>query len=104
MADTHSRPLSGHLAICEAQPADANTIATIHLVARQQAMPYLRLAHTDGETRAYFARIVGDRPKEWWVVRHGGEVVAYMLLRGENLDDLYVAPRWQGMGFGSALV
>jgi hypothetical protein len=33
-----------------------------------------------------------------------GQVVAYMLIQGENLDHLYVALGWQGLGFGSALV
>ena len=67
-------------------------------------MPYLRLAHTDDETRDYFARAVASRPLAWWVVPHQEQVVAYMLVDGENLDHLYVAPGWQGFGFGSALV
>jgi GNAT superfamily N-acetyltransferase len=88
----------------EAQHQDATVIATIHLTARRQAMPYLRLAHTDEETRAYFERVVGDRSQAWWVVRHEGQAVAYMLIDGESLNHLYVAPGWQGLGFGSALV
>ena len=92
------------LTIEEAERQDAAAIATIHLTARRQAMPYLRLAHTDDETREYFERVVGDPPQAWWVVRHQGHVVAYMLVDGENLDHLYVAPDWQGLGFGSALV
>ena len=31
-------------------------------------------------------------------------VAAYMLLKSENLDHLYVLPRWQGHGLGSALL
>jgi GNAT superfamily N-acetyltransferase len=91
-------------AVVEAQAQDAAAIATIHLTARQEAMPYLRLAHTEEETRAYFARVVADKPQAWWVVRDQGDVVAYMLIDGENLNHLYVAPGWQGLGFGSALL
>jgi ribosomal protein S18 acetylase RimI-like enzyme len=104
MADIRSPRRSACIAVVEAQRQDAAAIATIHLTARRQAMPYLRLAHTDSATREYFARVVGDRPQTWWVVRHQGHVVAYMLVDGENLDHLYVAPGWQRLGFGSALV
>lgn len=90
--------------VVEAQPEDAPVIAAIHLTSRQRAMPYLQRAHTDDETRNYFARVVGARPQVWWVVRHRGQVAAYMLIDGENLDHLYVSPRWQGRGFGSALL
>jgi hypothetical protein len=55
-------------------------------------MSYLRLPHTEDETRAYFAQAVADKPQAWWVVRHQGEVVAYMLIDGESLNHLYVAP------------
>jgi ribosomal protein S18 acetylase RimI-like enzyme len=91
-------------AIGEAQPEDAPAIAAIHLTSRQHAMPYLFRAHTDDETRDYFARVVGDRPRAWCVVRHRGRVVAYMLIDGQSLGHLYVSPRWQGRGFGSALL
>lgn len=104
MAEIHFPRVPAHLAVVEAQGQDAAAIAAIHLIARRQAMPYLRLAHTDDETRDYFARVVASRSQAWWLVRHQGQVVAYMLIDGENLDHLYVAPGWQGFGFGSALV
>jgi ribosomal protein S18 acetylase RimI-like enzyme len=90
--------------VAEAQPEDAAAIATVHLTSRQQAMPCLQRAHTDDETRDYFARVVGDRRQAWWVVRYQGQVAAYMLIDGEDLDHLYVSPCWQGRGFGSALL
>jgi GNAT superfamily N-acetyltransferase len=104
IADTPSPCLSARIAVVEAQRQDAAAIAAIHLTARRQAIPYLRLAHPDDKTRVYFARMVGDRPQTWWVVRHREHLVAYMLIEGENIDHLYVAPGWQGLGFGSALV
>lgn len=38
------------------------------------------------------------------MVRDQGQVAAYMLIDGEDLDHLYVAPSFQGRGFGSALL
>jgi len=95
---------TAHATIAEARSEDAPAIAAIHLTARRQAMPYLRLAHTDDHTREYFARVVGDRPQAWWVARHKCRVIGYMLVDGESLDQLYVSPCWQGQGFGSALL
>ena len=95
---------AAYFTVAEAQREDAPAIVTIHLTSRQQAMPYLRRAHTDDETQDYFARAVADRSQAWWVVRHRGQVTAYMLIDGENLDHLYVSPCWQGRGFGSALL
>ncbi len=97
-------PLPAEIVIGAAGPEDAAAIAEIHLAARRQAMPYLRLAHTDDETRAYFAGAVGHRPSAWWVVRHRGQVAAYMLIDGDALDHFYAAPVYQGRGFGSALL
>ena len=91
-------------AISPARAEDAAAIADIHLGARRQAMPWLRNAHTDAQTRDHFARVVNDRPRAWWVARLHGQVVAYMLIDGDELDHLYVAPGWQGCGFGSALL
>ena len=92
------------ITIIEARAEDAPAVAAIHLAARQQAMPHLHRAHTDDETRDYFARVVADRPQAWWTVRQQGNVVAYMLIDGESLDHLYVSPHWQGQGLGSALL
>jgi ribosomal protein S18 acetylase RimI-like enzyme len=87
--------------IREATRDDAPAIADIHLIARA---PYHARVHTDDETRAWFADIVGDRPSAWWVARQGARVVGYMLIDGENLDHLYVRPEAQGCGVGSALL
>ncbi len=88
----------------EAKATDAPAIAGIHLDARRQAMPWLRNAHTNEATREYFGRVVADRPGAWWVTWLEGELAAFLCLDGEDLNHLYVAPRRQGLGLGSALL
>ncbi len=67
-------------------------------------MPWLRTAHTDEQTQDFFARVVKDCQGACWVTRRDGKIVAYMLINGDEIDHLYVAPRWQGGGCGSALL
>src|SRR5690348_13958171 len=96
--------MSRQIDILEAETTDATSIAEIHLSARRAAMPYLRLAHSDDTTRAWFARVVGDRPASWWVARWEGQVAGYMHVVGDELEHLYVRPGWQRCGVGLALV
>lgn len=96
--------ISAMPAISPARAEDAAVIADIHLEARREAMPWLQNAHTDAQTRDHFAQVVNDRPRACWVARHHGQVVAFMLVDGNELDHLYVAPCRQASGFGSALL
>jgi GNAT superfamily N-acetyltransferase len=90
--------------IVEARSEDAGAIAEIHLTARRDAMPYLHLAHSDDSTRAWFAKLVGDRPLCWWVARCEEQVVGYMRVVRDELDHLYVRPDWQRRSVGLALL
>ena len=56
-------------------------------------MPWLRTAHTDEQTQDFFARVVKDCQGACWVTRRDGKIVAYMLINGDEIDHLYVAPR-----------
>jgi len=96
--------MSAAIDIEEATADDAPALADIHLAARAEATPRLARAHTDDETRNWFAGAVGDRPSAWWVARQNGLVVGYMLIDGECLDHLYVRPDSQRRGVGSALL
>jgi ribosomal protein S18 acetylase RimI-like enzyme len=90
--------------ILEAKPDDAGEIARIHIDARREAMPDLARAHTDAETLAWFATVVGDRPSAWWVARLQGRIVGYLRLDRDGIDHLYVLPAWQGRGVGTMLL
>ena len=90
--------------IREAARGDAPAIAEIHLTARREAMPYLHRPHTDDDERAYFARVVGDRPSAWWVAWVQDQIVGFMLIDGKDIDHLYVRPGWQRRGIGLFLL
>lgn len=59
--------------------------------------------HTDNEVHGWFQEVVLPT-REVWVARADGAVVAVLVLNGDWLDQLYVAPGWTGRGIGSRLV
>ena len=85
--------------IVEAEPEDASTVpASTSLLDNKRCL-------------TFGVRIRMTRPgsilPEWWRTgrRHGGRALSrpsshYMLIGGDQLDDLYVSPAWQGRGFG----
>lgn len=80
---------------------DADAIATIHLVAREQAaMP--PGIHTEGEVRAWLERRVDA--DEVWLAEVAGVPAAYARLTPTWLDDLYVDPAYARRGLGTALL
>ena len=81
--------------------ADADAVADVFLAARA-AMTYLPDLHTDDETRAFFATVVAGA--EVWVVDADGAVAAFAALGRDELEHLYVHPRLQGRGLGTALL
>ena len=44
------------------------------------------------------------RPAAWWVARRGQRTIGYILIDGEEVDQLYVHPDSQGKGVGTALL
>jgi GNAT superfamily N-acetyltransferase len=90
----------------ELRPAtleDAEMIATIHILARRGAMPYLPDLHTDAETRDWVANVVLAH-QHVWVAEVEGNIVGYSALNGSMLNNLYVLPAAQGRGVGSTLL
>jgi ribosomal protein S18 acetylase RimI-like enzyme len=90
--------------IIEAAPDDAPELAAIHIAARRDAMPYLPALHTNEETVGWFVTRLAEAPDAFWVARDEQEIVGYLALYDVHLDDLYVRPRSQGRGVGSALL
>lgn len=67
------------------------------------ALPGVHRAHTDDEVRAWIREVVVPG-QETWVATVDGSVVAMMTLDGDDLDQLYIHPAWQGRGIGGRLV
>ncbi len=86
-----------------AAEGDAEAIAEIHVTARREAMPWLPVLHTEAETREWVANIVLPH-QEVRVAEVDGRIVGYSARDGAELNDLYVGPRYQGRGAGTALL
>ena len=89
------------LAIRRAVEADVETLADIHLAARQAAsMP--RGIHSDAEVRSWISHVTLHNPT--WVAEMDGQTVGYVRCEDATIEDLYVLPLYQGAGVGSALL
>jgi ribosomal protein S18 acetylase RimI-like enzyme len=87
-----------------AAAGDARELAELHMTARSTAMPYLRQLHSNDETRAWFERRIASAESQVWVAARPSSIVGYMVLHGEDLDDLYVLPTCQRQGIGARLL
>jgi GNAT superfamily N-acetyltransferase len=82
---------------------DASTIATVHITARRDTLPYLPDLHSDEETVGWIANIVLPN-QDVWIAQIDDVVVGYTATIGDELNDLYVLPLAQGLGIGTALL
>jgi GNAT superfamily N-acetyltransferase len=82
---------------------DLDAIAEVHLAARAAAVPAMPPGvHPPDDVRAW-VRGWDLSTYDVWVAEAGPDVVGYARFTDTWLDDLYVDPRWQGRGVGSAL-
>lgn len=92
------------LVLRPAAGADLGAVAEVHLRSRAAAYPaFPRGTHPADEVRAWVAGWdLGVR--EVWLAEAAGRVVGYLVLEGDWLDSLYVAPEAAGQGVGGALL
>lgn len=87
-----------------ATAADAPAMADVHVDCRAAnvgSMP--AMVHTREETHRWMGeRLAAD--SEGWVAERDGRVVGYLVLTGDWVDDLFLAPGETGQGLGAALL
>ncbi|MBM4443426.1 MAG: GNAT family N-acetyltransferase [Candidatus Rokubacteria bacterium] len=99
-----SEPPAGAVTIRRGVVEDAAAVAGVYVESRRHAGPLIpRMPHSDDDVRTWFASIVLV-DHEVWVAEAAGRIVAIMVLRGESLDQLYVAPAAQRLGIGRKLL
>lgn len=83
-----------------ARPEDAEAVVRVYRESRAEAMPWLPVLHTEEEdVNWYRDRLRGQA----FVYELDGRVVGFAVVREGDLDALYVSPRAQRQGVGSAL-
>lgn len=85
-----------------ATEVDATAVAEVYLAARRAA-PMPDPVHSDDDVRAWVAEKLRGYD-ETWVAEADGQVVGFLRLAGDWLDDLYVVPWRSREGIGSALL
>jgi ribosomal protein S18 acetylase RimI-like enzyme len=89
--------------IRRAKTKDAPAVATVYIASRRGAAAHMPTVHTDAEIREWVIdHMVPER--ETWVADDHGRILAVMVLDGEMIDQLYVAPAEQRRGVGDAML
>lgn len=90
---------------------DAAAAAEVWLRSFATALPTVVRPRSDDEVRDHFRNVVVPL-RETWVAEaedgdgdgNGGGIVGVMVLNGELLSQLYLAPDWRGRGIGDRFV
>ncbi|MEW2261460.1 GNAT family N-acetyltransferase [Streptomyces sp. NPDC047853] len=88
----------------KATAADARGAADVWLRSFAAALPTVVRPRSDDEVREYFHHVVVPLRETWVAETAREEVVGVMVLEGEELSQLYLAPEWRGRGIGDRFV
>jgi GNAT superfamily N-acetyltransferase len=94
---------AGEASLERATDHDAAEIADLYLASRADALPFVRRVHTDAEVRDWIRNVLLRRG-ETWVARLNGQVVGFLTMINDDLDQLYLLPGHYRCGFGSQLL
>ncbi|MEW1775747.1 GNAT family N-acetyltransferase [Streptomyces sp. NPDC086777] len=95
--------MSAGVVLRRAGGPDAAGVADVWLRSFDAALPTVVRPRSDDEVRAYIRDVVVPA-RETWVAEAGGSVVGMMVLAGDLLSQLYLAPEWRGRGIGDRFV
>ncbi|PWI19055.1 histone acetyltransferase [Streptomyces sp. Act143] len=95
------------VSIRRATAPDAAAAADVWLRSFGAALPTVVRPRSDDEVRDYFRAVVVPL-RDTWVAETSGpgnrEIVGVMVLDGDLLSQLYLAPEWRGRGVGDRFV
>ncbi|GIJ75515.1 hypothetical protein Voc01_104320 [Virgisporangium ochraceum] len=95
----------GSAALRRAGVDDARMVADVLIGSRLAAGDAIPPGvHSDAETREWVRTVVIPEREVWLAEDADGVPLAVMVLDGDRVDQLYVAPGFTGMGLGSRLV
>ncbi|MER5910280.1 GNAT family N-acetyltransferase [Streptomyces sp. NPDC001982] len=97
--------MSAAIALRRAVASDAARVADVYLRSFAAALPTVVRPRTDDEVRDYIRDVVVPHREAWVADAAGGAgVVGLMVLNGDLLSQLYLAPDWRGRGIGGRFV
>lgn len=91
------------ISLRRAAAPDAAAVAEVYLASRADALPYLPRVHSDEAVRTWIGSLIVG-PGETWVAELRGAIVGFVVVVGEDLDQLYLAPGYYRRGIGSRLL
>lgn len=97
--------MNNHYLIRDYRPEDFDAITLLWRVSREKSLPEFQNAkgHFFYEDQQYFRdHILKD--DQIWVVELNDRAVAFMAMREDFIDHLYVHPEYQNRGIGKALL
>ncbi|HSX02126.1 MAG TPA: GNAT family N-acetyltransferase [Candidatus Saccharimonadia bacterium] len=89
--------------IRRAQLAEAESLANLFLRSFRSALPTVKLAHTDDETRQWYRDHLLPETDTWVFIREG-KIVGFISLSASTVEQLYVDSRETGKGVGARLI
>jgi ribosomal protein S18 acetylase RimI-like enzyme len=95
-------PETAAIVIRRAEPADADAVAEVYLASFHATYTF-PLAHSDDQVREWVHDVLVTRG-DTWVATDARRVVGMMVVRPDDLDQLYVAPDRLGSGIGRRLL
>ena len=83
---------------------DAFQVADVWLRSFDAALPTVVRPRSDDDVRDHIRDVVVPHRETWVAAAEGHGVVGMMVLAGDLLSQLYLAPDWRGRGIGDRFV